>query len=64
MPEDVQRNGRGIDEIFVEQLQDWLRAIRKREDPYCTGLDGRNSVALIERCYKERKQLELPWMTV
>jgi predicted dehydrogenase len=51
-------------EIFVRQIEDWLRAIQTGTRPAVTGEDAVASVALIEQCYQQRQQLQYPWEQV
>lgn len=47
--------------IFARQLADFQRAIRDGVDPLVSGREGRRSVELLERCYRERLALVHPW---
>lgn len=49
--------------LFDMQIEDWLCAIETGEKPLVTGVEAARSVALIEACYKERRLLELPWVS-
>ena len=51
-------------ELFPLQLQDWLDAIATGCPPRVGGAEAARSVALIERCYAQRRALELPWESV
>jgi predicted dehydrogenase len=51
----------GLD-LFRVQLVDWVAAIRRGRPPAVPGAEGCRSVALIERCYAQRKPLLLPWL--
>jgi len=55
-------NGSGAQDIMSEQLSDWIHAIRTGGTPKTAGEDGRATVALVERCYRGRKPLAVPWM--
>lgn len=48
-------------ELFVLQIEDWVRAIRRGTAPTVTGTEATRSVALIEACYGQRQPLHLPW---
>jgi len=47
---------------FEMQLSNMLRAIQGREPAMCAGPEARQTVALIERCYRERHFLPQPWL--
>ena len=47
---------------FELQLRNVLAAIAHEEKLVCPGPEARNTVALIERCYRERKPLRQPWL--
>jgi predicted dehydrogenase len=49
-------------ELFLNQLIDWLNAIEKGTDPFVTGAEGTDSIVLIDQCYKVRKLWKLPWV--
>jgi predicted dehydrogenase len=49
-------------DAFVDQLLIFARSIRTGEKALTSGESALGTVALIERCYKERKPLELPWL--
>lgn len=51
------------EDLFVDQIKDWLQAIKTKQAPLVSGLEGRRSIALIETCYEQRKSLELPWVS-
>jgi predicted dehydrogenase len=48
---------------FRSQLEDWLAAIRGERPVTVPGTEACRSVALIEKCYSTRRQLDLPWVT-
>lgn len=48
--------------MIVKQLDNWIRSLRGSEPVLVPGEEGRKVVALIERCYAERKPLHLPWV--
>jgi predicted dehydrogenase len=47
--------------VFARQLADFHHAIQERVDPVVSGREGRKSVELLERCYRERLPLIHPW---
>jgi predicted dehydrogenase len=47
--------------VFARQLADFVHAIRDGVDPVVSGREGRRSVELLERCYRERRPLIHPW---
>jgi predicted dehydrogenase len=51
-----------FNDLFVLQIQDWVRAIAAMQEPFVPGAEARQSVALIETCYKQRETLDLPWI--
>jgi predicted dehydrogenase len=57
----------GIEKSFFDpfrsQLEDWLAAIRGERPVTVPGTEACRSVALIEKCYSTRRQLDLPWVT-
>ena len=50
-------------QCFVEQLRNFCRAIRGEEALRVPGSEALCSMELIERCYDERKAMELPWLS-
>lgn len=50
--------------LFVAQLKDWTRAITTGSPPFVTGEEGARVIALIEVCYRYRRQLSFPWVIV
>ena len=49
---------------FIAALHDdFINAVRMQRAPEAPGSAGRQSVALIEACYLNRRELVLPWMT-
>ncbi len=48
-------------EVFARQFADFQRAVREGADPVVSGREGRRSVELLERCYRERLPLIHPW---
>jgi predicted dehydrogenase len=49
-------------DLIAAEHDDLLEAIRTGRPPLVSGTEARRSVALIEACYRERRQLQLPWM--
>ena len=50
-------------ELFQLQLKAWLNAINKESGDIVSGLSAKKSVELIEQCYLNRTQWNLPWVT-
>jgi predicted dehydrogenase len=50
------------DGIYVEQLRAFAQVVANGGEPIVSGKSALGSVALIERCYRERQPLQLPWM--
>ena len=50
------------DDWFRLQLDDWLNALETRGRPRVPAEEGRRSVALIDACYSERRELQYPWI--
>jgi predicted dehydrogenase len=48
-------------DLFKPQIEDWFAAIHGEHPPAVSGTEARRSVALIEACYAQRRQLEFPW---
>lgn len=48
--------------MIVKQLDNWIRSLQGMEPVLVPGEEGRKVVALIERCYAERKPLHFPWV--
>jgi len=48
---------------MTTQVEELVEAIQNKGKPCIPGEEARKSVALIEACYKNRKNLELPWTT-
>lgn len=51
---------KGTKALFVDQLADWRRVVLGEKEPYVNGYEGARSITLIEKCYRERKGLDLP----
>ncbi len=61
---DVLRDNAGAEtgqDLFLRQYADFSNAIRAGREPLVSGVEGRRTVALVERCYATRKPLQLPW---
>ena len=61
--EAIQSKGESLVDLVKVELEDWVEAITEKRQPRVTGEEGRKSVALIEACYKNRRPLELPWLS-
>lgn len=57
-------SNQSLDSLFVNQMSNWLEAIRAGNRPYVNGLEGAKAVALINACYQNRKLWSLPWVGV
>ncbi|MBA7626835.1 Inositol 2-dehydrogenase/D-chiro-inositol 3-dehydrogenase [subsurface metagenome] len=55
--------GESLVDLLEAEIEDWVEAITAKREPRVLGEEGRKSVALIEACYKNRKPLELPWLS-
>jgi predicted dehydrogenase len=53
----------GLEDCFTWQLEDMIEAVRNRRSPYVPAIAGRNVVALVEQCYRQRHQTALPWFS-
>jgi predicted dehydrogenase len=51
-----------LDDAYAEQLRAFARVITTGGNPVIPGESVLGSVAVIDRCYRERQPLELPWM--
>lgn len=51
-----------LQDMMVDQLSDWINAVRYGCSAQITGEEGRRSVALIESCYHQRRPWILPWV--
>lgn len=61
----VRLGGRGVVDFmgcFVQQLRNFVAAIGGNERLAVSATEGRWSVALIERCYRERRLLPMAWL--
>ncbi len=50
------------DEVYSEQLKAFTQAIATGYEPVVSGRHAKDCLALIERCYRERKTLQYPWV--
>ena len=50
-------------DCFELQIRNVLAALRGEEPLLCPGSQGRNVLALVERCYRDRKPLRQPWLS-
>ena len=50
------------EDLFALQLSAWVNAIRTGAALFVTGTDAARSIALIESCHRERRDLKLPWV--
>jgi predicted dehydrogenase len=50
-------------QAFLAQLQDLIVALKTGGKPTVTGEEGMRSLRLIEQCYRERRMMEMPWLT-
>ena len=57
------RPARNFHQTFLEQIRQVVRAVRGDPAAIVTGADALASVALVERCYRERTPLAMPWLT-
>lgn len=53
--------GGTFEDCFTLQIAAMVGAIRDRQLPPVAAQAGRDVLALVERCYRERQQLVLPW---
>jgi predicted dehydrogenase len=51
-------------DIIAAEHDELLEAIHTRRPQTVSGTEARRSVALIEACYRERRQLQLPWLVM
>lgn len=49
-------------ESFVAQILNCLAAVQGKETPIVPASEGIRSLRLIERCYRERKLMRMPWL--
>jgi predicted dehydrogenase len=48
---------------FLEQLRNVIAAVRTRERPFVSCEDGLPSVRLVDRCYRQRNLISMPWLS-
>lgn len=48
-------------QVFVRQLEDFVRAVRTGQPPFVPGTEGARAVALVEACRARWTRLEQPW---
>jgi predicted dehydrogenase len=48
---------------FTKQMRNVVAAVRGEEPVFISGEDGILSMQLIERCYRQRKLMPMPWLT-
>ncbi len=58
-----QRSARTAPQSFIEQLQNVIGAIRGEQPLRVPGEEGLRSLQIIERCYAERRLMEMPWLS-
>jgi len=51
-----------FNDLFVYQLADWLNSIKTGKPSLVSGTEAKRSVCFIEECYKNRQDLNLPWI--
>lgn len=49
-------------DLIALEHDDFLEAIRTGRPPIGSGMEAKNSIALIEACYAKRRPLNLPWI--
>lgn len=52
------------EELFIEEMRDWLSAIQDQREPFVNGDEGSRAVRFIETCYQHRKSWQFPWMNM
>jgi predicted dehydrogenase len=58
----VPKGGQILLDLFIEQHADWYAAVRDRRPSFVPPEDGAAVVAVMERCYSERRWWDLPWV--
>jgi predicted dehydrogenase len=53
----------GLEEAFVFQMQNMIRAIRGQEKVAVDGRGALAGIAMIERCYANRRLMPMPWLS-
>lgn len=51
-----------LQDLLHLQLDNWLGGFQGEPTRVATGQDGRNVIGLIQRCYSNRRPLQLPWV--
>lgn len=62
LPGSVKQHDSQNETIFADQLRDFAAAIRDQRAPMVDGVQGRQSVEVVERCYALRKPLRHAWV--
>lgn len=57
-------NYHNVREIFIEQLDDFVRSVNSRATEFVSGEDACLGVKLLEDCRARRDQLRLPWREI
>lgn len=50
-------------QCFIDQIIDIIEAIASNREPRLSGIEALPSIAMIERCYKNRKLISMGWLT-
>jgi len=48
--------------MIVQQLENWVQSLQGKASALVPGEQGRKVVDFIERCYRNRRPLVLPWL--
>ena len=48
--------------MIVRQLENWVQSLQGKASALVPGEEGRKAVDFIERCYRNRRPLVLPWL--
>lgn len=59
-----EKDYRNVRELFVEQLEDFVRAVGQASPPAVDGRAALPAIALLEECRSLREPLHLPWLEV
>jgi predicted dehydrogenase len=62
-PDTLEATSQGFEDLFDAQIEDFVDAIRESRSPTVPGTEAAKTVEFIERCYRERRPLELPWLS-
>jgi len=49
-------------QLFASEIEDWLAAIAAGRQPFVPGPEAARVVRLIETCYRQRRDWDLPWI--